>query len=152
MDAYVSKPFRPEELSVTVEQMAAGAQPTPQQESAVAAEGNHAVFDRDRAIAQYGDDPEFLIEIVSLFIEEMDGLLEEGEAARVTRDADALAKIAHRLKGVLGQMTAEEGQHAALAVELAGKAEDLKDIDQLWDRLVAATDRLRPRLEDFLPS
>ena len=52
----------------------------------------------------------------------------------------------------LGQMTAEEGQHAALAVELAGKAEEMDSIDQLWADLVAATDRLRPRLEEFLPS
>jgi hypothetical protein len=49
-------------------------------------------------------------------------------------------------------MTAEEGQHAALAVELAGKAEELDAIDRLWADLVGATDRLRPRLEEFLPS
>ncbi len=151
MDAYVSKPFRPEELFVTVEQMAAGSQPMQHQESLVE-EVEYVVFDREQAMAQYGDDPEFLNEIVALFVDEMDGLLAEGEVGREARDADVLAKTAHRLKGALGQMTAEEGQHAALAVELAGKADELDDIDQLWADLVAATDRLRPRLAEFLPS
>ncbi len=151
MDAYVSKPFRPEELFVTVEQMAAGAKVA---EPAVGQDPDqvgYVVFDREQAIAQYGDDPEFLREIVGVLLDEMTTLLEEGEAARAARNADALARTAHRLKGALGQMTAEEAQHAALAVELAGKAEDLASIDELWAELTAAIDRLRPRLAEFIP-
>jgi CheY-like chemotaxis protein/HPt (histidine-containing phosphotransfer) domain-containing protein len=151
MDAYVSKPFRPEELFVTVEQMAAGAnRAEPVVESEAELDG-YVVFDREQAIAQYGDDLEFLREIVGVLLDEMSTLLEEGEAALAARNADVLARTAHRLKGALGQMTAQEAQHAALAVELAGKAEDLDNIDELWSELTAAIDRLHPKLAEFAP-
>jgi CheY-like chemotaxis protein/HPt (histidine-containing phosphotransfer) domain-containing protein len=151
MDAYVSKPFRPEELFVTVEQMAAGAnRAEPVVESDAELDG-YVVFDREQAIAQYGDDLEFLREIVGVLLDEMSTLLEEGEAALAARNADVLARTAHRLKGALGQMTAQEAQHAALAVELAGKAEDLDNIDELWSELTAAIDRLHPKLAEFAP-
>jgi HPt (histidine-containing phosphotransfer) domain-containing protein len=103
-------------------------------------------------MAQYGEDPEFLTEIVALFVDEVDGLLTDGDGALEARNADAIAKIAHRLKGALGQMIAEEAQHAALAVELAGKAEELDDIGDLWSDLRGAVERLRPRLAEFLPA
>lgn len=152
MDAYVSKPFRPEELFVTVEQMAAGAKPAEPAVETAAKRVDYEVFDREQAVAQYGDDPEFLNEIVGVLLDELATLLEDGAAALSARNANVLAKTAHRLKGALGQMTAEEAQHAALAVELAGKAEDLSNIDELWSDLVAAVDRLRAQLAEFAPA
>jgi CheY-like chemotaxis protein len=152
MDAYVSKPFRPEELFVTVEQLAGGAQPVDLGSSGDEPEVQYAVFDREQAVAQFGDDPEFLSEIVTIFLDEVASLVTEGEAALTARNADALAKIAHRLKGALGQMTAEQGQQAALGVELAAKAEEMDDIDELWATLAAAIDRLHPELTEFVPA
>ena len=46
-------------------------------------------------------------------------------------------------------MTAEQAQHAALAVELAAKNEDFDSAAALWPELVAAIDRLRPELAEF---
>jgi CheY-like chemotaxis protein len=152
MDAYVSKPFRPEELFVTVEQMAAGSKPAEPATQAPASQSEYVVFDREQAVAQYGDDPEFLREIVGVLQDELSTLLAEGEVALADKNSDALAKTAHRLKGALGQMTAEEAQHAALAVELAGKAEELDNIDELWGELTAAVDRLRPALAELASS
>jgi PAS domain S-box-containing protein len=151
MDAYVSKPFRPEELFVTVEQLAGGVKPVEVRADTTRRQADHPVFDRKQAMAQFGDDPEFLAEIVAIFLEETGTLVADGNAALEARNADSLAKIAHRLKGALGQMTAAEGQHAALAVELAAKAEELDDIDLLWADLVDAIDRLRPELSGFVP-
>ena len=150
MDAYVSKPFRPEELFVAVEQLASGAgpsQPTQTEET----ENHPVVFDKQQAFAQFGDDPEFLGEIIALFLEEADGLVADGDAALAAGDLAALAKVAHRLKGASGQMTAEEAQQAAYAVEMAGKADDAESIADLWGALTAALDRLRPVLEDSRP-
>ncbi len=150
MDAYVSKPFRPEELFVTVEQLASGAgvaRPTQTEES----DSQSVVFDKQQALAQFGDDPDFLGEIISLFLEEAEGLVADGNAALETGDLAALSKVAHRLKGASGQMTAEEAQEAAYAVEMAGKAEDAENIASLWAVLTTALDYLRPVLEDLLP-
>lgn len=109
------------------------------------------IFDREQAMAQFGEDPDFLTEIVSIFLEEVATLLADGDSALDKGDSENLAKIAHRLKGALGQMTAEEAQHAALAVELAAKAEDMAGIDVLWADVGAAVDRLRPQLSEFTP-
>jgi HPt (histidine-containing phosphotransfer) domain-containing protein len=149
MDAYVSKPFRPEELFVTVEQLAGGVEPPPLGSSGDDERMEYVVFDREQALAQFGDDPTFMTEIVSIFLEEVGGLISEGTAALEDGNIDVLAKIAHRLKGALGQMTAEEGQQAALAVELAAKAEVVDGLSDMWGDLVAAVDRLRPELSEF---
>jgi HPt (histidine-containing phosphotransfer) domain-containing protein len=132
--------------------MAAGSKLVESASQASASLSGYVVFDREQAVAQYGDDPEFLREIVGVLLEELSTLLAEGEVAVADRNSDALARTAHRLKGALGQMTAEEAQHAALAVELAGKAEELGNIDELWGELTSAVDRLRPALAEFVPS
>ena len=150
MDAYVSKPFRPEELFVAVEQLAmgAGTRSVPDDEEP---ESELTVFDREQAMAQFGDDPEFLVEIINIFLEESEQLVADGDAALAAGDFGALAKVAHRLKGASGQMTAEEAQQAAYAVEMAGKAEEADGIEDLWKEFLAALDRLRPALEVLLP-
>jgi CheY-like chemotaxis protein len=150
MDAYVSKPFRPEELFVTVEQLAGGIAPEPSVVVDVEDPSTHSVFDREAGLAQFGDDPALLTEIVGIFLDEIAELTVEGAAALESSSIDVLAKIAHRMKGALGQMTAEEGQRAALAVELAAKAGDEAGVSELWKELVAAVDRLRPELAEFV--
>jgi HPt (histidine-containing phosphotransfer) domain-containing protein len=150
MDAYVSKPFRPEELFVTVEQIAGGIAPKPPTVVDKDAPATHVVFDREAALAQFGDDPELLTEIVGIFLDEVAGLIVEGTAALESSSIDVLAKIAHRLKGALGQMTAEEAQQAALAVELAAKGEKEEGLSEMWQTLVGAVDRLRPELAEFV--
>ena len=150
MDAYVSKPFRPEELFVTVEQLAGGVEPVQLGSDGEDDRMDYVTFDREQALAQFGDDPAFMAEIVSIFLEEVDGLLSEGAAALEDGSIDVLGKIAHRLKGALGQMTADEGQQAALAVELAAKADEPAGLAEMWGGLVAAVDRLRPELSEFV--
>ncbi len=150
MDAYVSKPFRPEELFVAVEQLAKGAR-VAEMPAEREPEDEVTIFDREQAMAQFGDDPSFLVEIINIFLEEAEQLVADGQAALEAGDLPALAKVAHRLKGASGQMTAEEAQQAAYAVEMAGKAGEAEGIDDLWQTFLAALDRLRPALEILLP-
>jgi two-component system sensor histidine kinase/response regulator len=152
MDAYVSKPFRPEELFVTVEQMAGGTQPPDLSGPETEEETDVVVFDKVVAMAQFGDDPEFLGEIVNIFMEESAGLVDDGKSAVAAGDIETLGKVAHRLKGACGQMTAEESQQAAYAVEMAAKAGDSKNAGRLWGELVSALGRLRPLLQELLPA
>jgi two-component system sensor histidine kinase/response regulator len=149
MDAYVSKPFRAEELYATVEQLAGGARPPSPESPPQQQEESPVIFDRAQAIEQYGDDPEFIAEIVEIFLEEMAQLTTEAEAALDAGDLETLGKVAHRMKGALGQMTAEEGREAARVVELAAKSGEATDIADLWHDLLGALDRLRPALAEF---
>lgn len=107
------------------------------------------IFDRAQAVEQYGDDPEFMAEIVGIFTEEMATLTADGDAALNAGNLDVLAKVAHRMKGALGQMMAEDGRQAALAVEVAAKADESAGIDNLWQSLLDSLDRLRPELAPF---
>ncbi len=151
MDAYVSKPFRPEELFVTVEQMAGGVQPTQIVAQDAESEAEYVVFDREQVVAQFGDDPAFLAEIVSIFLEEAAALVADGDSALQSSELESLGKVAHQLKGACGQMTAEDSQQAAYAVEMAAKAGKTDGIDDLWLKVVDAIERLRPSLQEFVP-
>ena len=137
---------------VTVEQVAGGARPVQFGPATAEAEVGYVIFDRDQAMAQFGEDPDFLTEIVSIFLDEVATLLADGDSALEKGDSESLAKIAHRLKGAFGQMTAEEAQHAALAVEMAATDEDMAGIDILWADVDVAVDRLRPQLAEFTPA
>ena len=150
MDAYVSKPFRPEELFVAVEQLAGGAR-APARVADDEPEDNMLVFDREQALAQFGDDAAFLGEIINIFLDEAAMLVADGAAALAAGDLAALGKVAHRLKGASGQMMAEEAQQAAYAVEMAGKAGESDGIEDLWGALTEALDRLRPVLAELIP-
>jgi len=150
MDAYVSKPFRPEELFVTVEQLAGGNRPNSMAMQSDEAKPEFCVFDREQVQAQFGEDPAFLGEIVHIFVEEAIALVADGDSALASGDHEALGKIAHRLKGACGQMTAEESQQAAYAVEMAAKADETTQLEDLWGGLVSAIDRLQPVLAEFV--
>ncbi len=150
MDAYVSKPFRPEELFVAVEQMAlhdVAVAPTNGQET----EAKMPVFDQADLMSQFGNDPAFLGEIINIFFDEVSALVADGDAAVAARDLDSLAKIAHRLKGASGQMTAEFARQAAADVEMAAKDGIADGIDELWRAVVAALDQVHSILQDLLP-
>jgi two-component system sensor histidine kinase/response regulator len=151
MDAYVSKPFRPEELYVTVEQLADGVKPTQRSNTGEDEDMTYIVFDRQQATAQFGDDAEFLGEIAGIFLDETSELVEDGDAALAAGDPTALAKVAHRLKGACGQMMAEESRQAAYEVEMAGKAGATDDLAGLWIAFKDALDRLRPMIEQLVP-
>jgi PAS domain S-box-containing protein len=153
MDAYVPKPFRPEELFVAVEQLAGYDPPGdaaagPEAEEV---EDTVVVFDRAEAMAQFGDDPSFLAEIINIFLDEVDELRVAGEAALAAGDLEALAKVAHRLKGASGQMTAEQARQSAYEVEMAAKSGAAAGVEDLWNNLTSALARVRPVLEDLLP-
>jgi len=153
MDAYVPKPFRPEELFVAVEQLAGNGVPAdattgPEAEEV---EDTVTVFDRAEAMAQFGDDPTFLAEIINIFLDEAAELTAEGEAALAAGDLEALAKVAHRLKGASGQMTAEQARQSAYEVEMAAKGGAAAGVEDLWNNLTSALARVRSVLQDLLP-
>jgi PAS domain S-box-containing protein len=153
MDAYVPKPFRPEELFVAVEQLADNDLATDATTGPQAGEVEDivAVFDQAEAMAQFGDDPIFLAEIINIFLGEVVELTAAGDAALAAGDLDALAKVAHRLKGASGQMMAEQARQSAHEVETAAKSGTADGVEELWNNLTSALDRVRPLLEDLLP-
>ncbi len=123
MDAYVSKPLHAQELLEVIERMVPAATAA-ETGSLDEVEAPVSVFDRNMALARFGKDRELLQEIVVLFLDEAPRLLSEIRASITRRDAKALERAAHTLKGAVGNFGARSAFEAALRLEVMGRDGD----------------------------
>ena len=107
-------------------------------------------FDEDALMDRVDGDLEFLDETVAMLDEDSPVLLEEIRAAVRSRDAAALVKPAHALKGMLANFCAEPAEAAARELELMGREERLVDVAMSADRVQRETQQLQAALHDFL--
>jgi HPt (histidine-containing phosphotransfer) domain-containing protein len=143
MDAYVAKPFRPQELFRVVEETTATQTTTA---DANGADRSPSItigeFDRDEALERVGGSKELLRDLVELFRTECPKQMDEIRRQRAAGDAAGLARAAHSLKGSVAMFAAQRAYEAALRIEKMGRAGDLSDFDEAWQVLQAAIDRL----------
>ncbi len=123
MDAYVSKPLHAQELLEVIERMVSAATAA-ETGSLDEVESPASVFDRNAALARFGSDRELLQEIVALFLDEAPRLRSEIRASITRRDAKALERAAHTLKGAVGNFGARSASEAALRLEVMGRDGD----------------------------
>jgi HPt (histidine-containing phosphotransfer) domain-containing protein len=97
--------------------------------------------------ALFDNDPEFLAEIVSLFLETCPGLLSAVDDGVLRKDAAALCRAAHTLKGAVSNFGAQPVVEQAKTLELMGKKGDLAGADEARQSLHALIDALAPELE-----
>jgi two-component system sensor histidine kinase/response regulator len=88
-------------------------------------------------------DRDLLKELVGLYLEDEQTLIDEIGTAVRDRQADALRRAAHTLKGSVGNFCAPSAYAAAAALEAAGVDVRLDDGPVLFERLVAELERLR---------
>jgi len=79
-------------------------------------------FTRQTLFDQLGDDVAFVTELAGIFQADCPGLMGGIEEAVARRDAAALAKSAHTVKGALATLGAREAADAALQLELIGRS------------------------------
>ena len=147
MDGYVSKPFRARELAAAIETLVPsadhrGAEPaqSPQKED---------VVDWPAALEGVGNDQNVLKEIIELFLDAYPGWMSELGHAVVGKDASAVKRFAHTLKGALSSMGAKAAFDAALELEVMGRANDLGGAETAYHELQEALQRLQPVLARF---
>jgi two-component system sensor histidine kinase/response regulator len=108
----------------------------------------------DTAVAFDGSlfdgDPDFLAEIVNLFLETYPGLLSEIENAVSMKDAPALGRAAHTMKGAVANFGARAVVDQAKALEMMGNSGDLASADDAAQSLRALMLKLVPQLESAL--
>ena len=136
MDGYVTKPLRPTELFEVITRLTASAayppaMPTPEEEQ--------DILDRKTLWERVAGDADLLREIVELFLADCPERLMELHEALMHQDCTALGRAAHRLKGALGNISANNALAAVRRVETSARAGDVH----------AATEALA-RLEDEL--
>jgi signal transduction histidine kinase/CheY-like chemotaxis protein len=140
MDAYVSKPLRPDELFATVDGLFTSA---PEAASAVSAD---PLIDSPTLLAGFGGSRKLLGEVIDVFL--TDHLTQMAAIARATadRDATALAFATHALKGSIGLFVQRGAYETVRRMEQAARRGDLDGMDDLRADLERAVDGLRTAL------
>jgi HPt (histidine-containing phosphotransfer) domain-containing protein len=95
----------------------------------------------------FDGDPDFLAEIVNLFLETCPGLLSDIESAVLRKDAEALGRAAHTMKGAVANFGAKAVVAQAKALETMGREGDLATADEAVNSLRALMELLVPELE-----
>jgi HPt (histidine-containing phosphotransfer) domain-containing protein len=108
-----------------------------------------AVLDRAIALSRVGGDAELLQEMAQLFLEECPSQLESVRAAVRARDAKALERSAHSLKGSVGNFGAAAAHQAALELEMLGRRGELLHVEGALRTLETAFSRLQPEMESL---
>jgi CheY-like chemotaxis protein/HPt (histidine-containing phosphotransfer) domain-containing protein len=100
----------------------------------------------DAALSHFDGDRDFMLEMFKEYRDHLPGRLEEIHAALRDGDASRLTRLAHNLKGVSLNFSADAVAHIALKLEEIGKREDLADVSVL----VAQLDLEVRRLQEYL--
>jgi HPt (histidine-containing phosphotransfer) domain-containing protein len=95
-------------------------------------------------------DRDLLKEIVEVFRDTYPGLLAEVKQTVDRRDAPALVRSAHTLKGVVANFGARAAHTAALRLETQARAGDLAQVEETYADLAAAVQRLDAALTRLL--
>jgi CheY-like chemotaxis protein/HPt (histidine-containing phosphotransfer) domain-containing protein len=100
----------------------------------------------DAALDRFDGDRDFLMEMFKEYKDHLPGRLQELDAALQAGDANRLARLAHNLKGVSLNFSAEAVADIALKLEEIGKREDLTDASTLVSQLRTEVGRLQDYL------
>ena len=89
-----------------------------------------------------GGDESLVQEVLGLFRTEAEGLLRDVSTAVAAKDALAIKRSAHRLKGALVSLAAEPSTECAFALELCGAGGKLDQTPALFTKLQQEMSRL----------
>ncbi|MEO1526618.1 MAG: response regulator [Planctomycetota bacterium] len=160
MDGYLSKPVDQEKLYRVVENcdLIAVEERLRHADSSSRTEANrkettseppsvpHPVFDVDAFHRNTGGSPEVSLQLIEMFQHESVKQLADVKTAVEQRNAEAIQRAAHTLKGSVGIFAAESCFEAAYAIEQSGAA---KELDVARDQLSVLSTELQ-RLRDAL--
>jgi PAS domain S-box-containing protein len=144
MDAYISKPVRADELFDLIEGMIPriakhGLGMPPETEGA-------EVINWNDAIKHFEGDVDLLREIAEMFVEESPALVNQIKEALSKGDANQLERVAHTIKGSVGNFAARPALEAAKRVEQIGRDGNMTDAEDACKALEEEIERLTPAL------
>jgi HPt (histidine-containing phosphotransfer) domain-containing protein len=142
MDDYLTKPIRAEALISHVERDA--------MTSDSARKDDGPAFNLAEALQRVDGDRDLLAEIAAIFLADAPAMLGDLAAAVASRDATALSRAAHRLKGSILTFSAPEAASAAVVLETSGRTGDLSRVEEDLAALAAAMKRLEIGLGELI--
>jgi CheY-like chemotaxis protein len=144
MDAYVAKPLRPKELFEIIARLTLPVASTPAMPAVP--EEEEDILDGKTLWERVAGDAELLREIIELFLADCPERLLELHQALTHQDCPALARAAHRLKGALGNISANYALAAVRRVETSARVGDIQAATEALARLENELARLTPLL------
>ena len=148
MDAYIAKPLRADELIAAIEGIAMGgvveAAPAAGQDEDAAGS-----LDEQVLVASFGGNRALLRDVIDVFLADSRSLMFELSSAVEGKDAGAVSRTAHSLKGSIGLFIKGPAFEAARRLEQDGRKGDLSGVEEACERLEREVDRLRDRLTEF---
>jgi two-component system, sensor histidine kinase and response regulator len=106
-------------------------------------------LDRDLALSRVGGDLELLQEIALLFLSDSERMAREVEKSVQARDAKALDRSAHTLKGCVSNFGAQRLYDYSLALERMGRSGDLTNVDAVYHSLKSEISQLENDLREL---
>ncbi len=108
-----------------------------------------SVFDKEKATLRAGQEST-LVGLAQFFPSYMSGLLEKLDVEIGAENLAAVAESAHKIKGAVGNLAADQAMDAAAAIEAASKSEDRKLVHDCRDALHREIDLLINALDELV--
>ena len=143
MDAYVSKPLRPDELFATIDALC-GCGPAP---ALPAGDASRSV-DLDTLLAGFGGNGKLVQEVVDVFMEDAPAMIARLHEAAGVGDAMKLASAAHALKGAAGLFAQGRAYESARRLERLARTGDLSTAGHALADVEADVSQLIAELRD----
>ena len=144
MDAYVSKPIRPDELFQVIEHQLALSGVAHLR--VVGRQFSAEDFDAASVMDRVGGDFKVLQELTAIFWDDCPRMLSNIRKALEARSPADLSRAAHMLKGSVANFGSKSASDAALKLEMLWQSGTLKGGDKLFSMLEESLSRLRPAL------
>jgi PAS domain S-box-containing protein len=144
MDGYVPKPIRHQELFETIQTLVMDVPNIPT--NAPPEKPLVEVLDEALLMSRVDSDPQLLRDLVDLFLEDCPRLVDEIRVALDRKEAKAVERGAHSLRGSTGNLAAKMASEAALKLERLTHAGDLVNAESALQELECQLERLKPAL------
>jgi two-component system, sensor histidine kinase and response regulator len=154
MDGYIPKPISVKGLLEAIDAVAGNPQAGHESAEAETPSGSagdiSSLVDRRALLIQVDGDTALLRRMVSIFLADAPERLSAIRAAVESNNAESLAKLAHRLKGAVGNFSSEAVTHAALRLETIAQQRDLSNARAAYQDLESMIERLTPELRELV--
>jgi two-component system sensor histidine kinase/response regulator len=156
MDAYLSKPLRPEDLLATIDGLlldgpATSREPRADRSSQRAeATAMGTSIDGAALLADFGGNSALMADVIRVFLSDAPAQVETLRAAVAAGDAEAIAAAAHALKGSVGLFSRGAVYEAARTLEHTARAGELAGVRARYTRILDDLSRVTEDLEALL--
>ena len=145
MDAYVSKPLRPEDLFTAIDSVTQRSSPAAASTSAAPDK-----VDRDALLEGFGGRADLLKHVVEVFLEDAPATLARVKQAIEAGNGAEVAAGAHSLKGSVGLFSQGQAFEGARRLEQIGKSGDLSQAEAVRAEVEEGVSRVTTELRTLL--